>query len=119
MVKSIFVVIVVDGLFGHATAPASVYPGNPWSIGILGAHVIMGPETGRLYHVTFSGGDEETITVDGKTVRTRHYVTSGDRQANIWYDENDIPVKFSIVDEGNLVICTLASMSPPSVAQGR
>lgn len=108
---------VIDGVDGRVTAPASVYPGNPWSIAILRADPIMGPETGRLYEVTFKDDGEETITVGGKAVRARHYTASGERHAELWYDRDGIPVKFSIIDEGSLITCTLASVSPPGAAR--
>jgi hypothetical protein len=110
---------LIDGPAGRAEAPATVRPGNPWSIAIVRASLIIAPESGRLYQVRFEGGAEETTAAGIGTVRARHYVASGESRADLWYDANDIPVKFSIVDEGEHATCVLESAPSSGVAERR
>ncbi len=107
---------VIDGVDGRVEASPNVHTSNPWSIGIVGANVVMAAETGKLHDVRFTGGAEETTMVGEKAIPARHYAATGEHQPNLWYDRRDVPVKFSVVDGGRLVTCTLASVSTPSAS---
>ncbi len=85
---------VIDGAAGTVVGPAGVYPHNPWNIAILGARAIMSPKSGRLFPVTISGGRTEDVALAGTTTRTVSYRIDTDRRTWVWYDRDDIPVKF-------------------------
>lgn len=92
---------VIDGPRGRTDAPADLFPTNPWSIAITGARLLMGTETGRLLHVQFAEAPAQVLAVAGRRIETKHFVASGEQQAQLWYDSQGIPVKFTIVHDGD------------------
>ncbi len=86
--------VVIDGAAGRVVVPAGVYPHNPWNIGILAARAIMSPKSGRLFPAKISGGHAEDVERAGGISKTVTYRIDTDRSTWVWYDRNDVPVKF-------------------------
>ena len=86
--------LVIDGAAGRVVVPAGVYPQNPWNIGILGARAIMSPKSGRLFPAKISGGGAEDVERAGEILKTVAYRIDTDRSTWVWYDGDDVPVKF-------------------------
>ncbi len=88
--------LVIDGAAGRVVVPAGVYPQNPWNIGILGARAIMSPKSGRLFPAKISGGEAEDIEHAGQISKTVTYRIDTDRRTWVWYDRDNVPVKFTM-----------------------
>jgi hypothetical protein len=60
-----------------------------------------------------SGGESETVSLQGAAVATRHFTARGEQppemQHEIWLNDRDVPVKFRLVDGGATVDFILAS----------
>ena len=86
---------IVETPKGRVEAPGSVVPNNPWSMNILKAKLLLGTSTGNLYNVTASSGEEQTIKLGDRSVKTQYYKVSGDADYEIWFDDKGVPVKFT------------------------
>ncbi len=86
--------LVIDGTAGKVIVPAGVFPHNPWNIGILGARAIMSPKSGKLFPANISVGHTEDVEPAGESSDTVIYRIDTDRRTWVWYDRNDVPVRF-------------------------
>jgi hypothetical protein len=98
---------VIDGPAGHISAPATVYPSNPFDPGIVRATLVMDTGTGKLLHVTVTPGAEEMVATGGGSVKATRYAMTGDMQRDLWFDEAGRLLKFSFKNDGALVTFTL------------
>ena len=98
---------IIEGSKGRIEAPAGVHPTNPWSIGITRAPAVMAAETGTLPRVTATGGEERTVKLDGREVKARRFKITGDMELELWYDRNDVAVKFTYASGGDTIVFTL------------
>lgn len=103
---------VVTSPTGTAVAPANVKPSNPWAIKELGAAVMVSTKSGKIWDVDVSGGEEATVSVDGKPVSARHYhVVAGMQEDKweVWFDRAGVPVRFQSIESGEPIDFILAS----------
>ncbi|MEE8559428.1 MAG: DUF6134 family protein [Alphaproteobacteria bacterium] len=98
---------IIEGPQGRIEAPAGVHPSNPWSIGITRAGAVMAAETGRLPRVTVTGGEARTVKVGGREVKARRFRVTGDMELEIWFDRNDVAVRFAYASGGDRLVFTL------------
>jgi hypothetical protein len=47
-----------------------------------------------------SGGQRDTISVNGVSISARHFIVMGDKRQEVWFDKRDIPVMFRTVEDG-------------------
>jgi uncharacterized protein DUF6134 len=103
----------IAGPLGKAVAPPGVFPSNPWWIAMTEAKVVMAAETGRLRPVDFRRMGSEAVRTGGREVVAQHFTSgSGADRAELWYDPQNVPVKFSIVEDDATITLTLAG--PPN-----
>ena len=86
--------LVIDGATGRAVVPAGVYPHNPWTIAIMGARAIMSPKSGRLFPAKVSDVHDEEVDHAGELLKTTTFRLDTDRRTWVWFDQDDVPVKF-------------------------
>jgi hypothetical protein len=92
-----FVVNTAEGSFA---GPATTAPSEPWAVKRTGEQYIVHPSTGKLGNVQISGGDYETISVDGASVSVRHFAIDGENHEDVWLDDRGIPIMFRTVEDG-------------------
>jgi hypothetical protein len=92
-----FVVNATDGSFA---GPATTAPSDPWVLKRTGEGTMVYPDTGRIINVHISGGDYETVSVNGASVSARHFTVMGDKREDVWLDNREIPVMCRIVENG-------------------
>ena len=81
---------------GEYEAPDGIYTTNP--LFIEATHLI-GSKIGVLHDVVFDGGKIVTIDIEGTQFTTRHYTVTGTTSlTDLWYDEQDVLVKFIVRD---------------------
>ena len=104
---------VVTSPAGVVEAPGDVAPSDPWMLRDRGVATIVSAETGRIVPTRITGGEPETITLQGATVPTRHFTARGKKrqemQHEIWLNDRDVPVKFRILDGGAAIDFILTS----------
>jgi hypothetical protein len=57
-------------------------------------------DTGEIINVQVSGGDHGTVSVNGDSVSARHFIIEGVTRREVWLDNQGIPVKFRVVENG-------------------
>lgn len=86
---------LIEGPNGKTSAPADVFPANPWSIRFTKSTTLMNTEDGRIIRVTIRREPDQPISVKGRTVETQHFTVSGGGTGEVWYDQNNVPVQFT------------------------
>lgn len=97
---------------GTVTAPAYVRLANPWSRYAVEGETMLTPDRGRLEKVTLTDMEDEMIRIGSKMVHTKHFGVvrgPGPRRYEIWLDDKDVPVQFSLVSPANIITFTLKS----------
>jgi Domain of unknown function (DUF6134) len=97
---------------GTVVAPADVKMANPWSTRVLQGDALLTPDRGRLEHVRVDGGDEDPVSIEGKTVETKHYEIdrdNGHKHYEVWFDTAGVAVQFRIYNRNGVITFTLAS----------
>jgi hypothetical protein len=90
----------VNATAGSYAAPATIVPSDPWVLKRTGPEVVVSTSTGRMVNVQISGGDYDTISVNGTVVSARHFVVTGDKRQEVWLDNHEIPIMFRSVENG-------------------
>lgn len=73
--------------------------------------MVFMPDTGVVVKVRRSGGEETSITIDGTPRKVRRYqvdTVDGKERYQLWLDEYQTPVMFSIQDKEGTVKFILA-----------
>jgi hypothetical protein len=92
---------VVTSPDGTVTAPADVYPNNPWSCAFIRGTAIFAVNTGTVEPAQVTGGEPASLTIDGKSLQTRHYrIESARTHANVWLNQQCVPVRMDVVISG-------------------
>jgi Domain of unknown function (DUF6134) len=102
---------IVTGPGGNVVAPGTIRTSDPWSAGVPGGDLIFMTDTGVVARVHTDGGEQTSITIDGKTMRVRRYriVTADGRERyEVWLDDSRTPVMFDRMDGDGTVRFTLA-----------
>ena len=94
---------VIQSPLGTFSAPATVQPANPWSSNCLKSTTMMRVDNGKLEQVRVSGGSETAVEINGTSIPAQHYEIRGATRYVIWFDQNDIPVMFSVDDDSGKV----------------
>ncbi|MCZ6847496.1 MAG: DUF6134 family protein [Alphaproteobacteria bacterium] len=98
---------IIEGLDGRIEAPAAVHPPNPWSITITEKTLLLATASGKLLKVKATPVGEETIELPDRKVKARRFKVTGDMDLDLWYDENDVMVRFTYAADGENVMFTL------------
>ena len=100
---------VVTSPTGVIEAPADVVPSDPWLLKDLGVGTVVSIETGRIIPTQVSGGEPAMVSLQGVMVATRHFVALGERQQEIWLNDQGVPVMFRSVENGTPIDFILTS----------
>jgi len=98
---------IIEGLDSRVEAPAAIHPSNPWSITITEKTLLLATASGKLLKVKATPAGEETIELADRKVKARRFKVTGDMDLDLWYDENDVMVRFTYADGGDNVVFTL------------
>ena len=82
---------VVNATAGSFAGPATIAPSDPWVLKRTGEETVVFTDTGRITNMHISGGDYDTVSVNGASVSARHFVVMGDRRQEVWLDNRQIP----------------------------
>jgi hypothetical protein len=94
---------------GVLTAPAQVYPSNPWSPFLLHSGIIMSTKTGRLVPAVVKDMGEVTVTLDGRAMRVRQWSVDDDKHQTVWIDGRGVIVGFETQEKGQTIAFVLKS----------
>ncbi|HXP72736.1 MAG TPA: DUF6134 family protein [Stellaceae bacterium] len=91
---------MVNATAGSFAAPGTISPSDPWVLKRTGEEVVVSTSTGKIVNVQISGGDYDTISMNGTSVSARHFIVSGDKRQEVWLDSREIPIMFRTVEDG-------------------
>jgi hypothetical protein len=91
---------LVNATTGSFAGPATIAPSDPWVLKRTGEGTVVFTDTGRIIAVHISGGDYETISINGIPVSARHFVVLGDKRQDVWLDNQAMPIMFRVVEKG-------------------
>jgi hypothetical protein len=94
---------VVNATAGASSGPAAISPSDPWVLQHTGVATVVFTDTGRIIDLHISGGDYETVTVNGIPISARHFVVMGDKQQDVWLDHREIPIMFRTIEDGTAI----------------
>lgn len=100
---------IVTSPAGVLEGPADIAPSDPWVLRGLGVGIVVSTKTGRIIPTRVTGGEAATISLQGVTVATRHFMARGERQQEIWMNDRDVPVMFRSVENGTAIDFILTS----------
>jgi hypothetical protein len=103
---------VVNATSGSFAGPATTAPSDPWVLQHIGEGTLVYPSTGKIIGAQVSGGDYETISVNGASLSARHFAVMGDNREDVWLDNLGIPVMFSTVEDSTTIKFVLESAKP-------
>jgi len=111
---------MVNATTGSYAGPATMLPSDPWLLKRTGDQIVVSTSTGRMVNVEVSGGDYDTVPMNGASVTARHFVVNGDKRQEVWLDNREIPIMFRTVENGTPIDFVLqngtASAGTTSVA---
>ena len=91
---------VVNGTGGSSAGPADISPTDPWLLKHTGDETVVFTDTGRIYNVHISGGDLDTVSMNGAPVVARHFIVMGVRRQEVWLNDREIPIRFRVIEDG-------------------
>lgn len=100
---------VVTSPSGVVEAPADVAPSDPWVLKQIGSGTVVSIKTGRIIPTCVTGGEATMISLQGVMVATHHFMAHGERQQEIWLNDQDVPVMFRSVESGTPIDFVLTS----------
>jgi hypothetical protein len=110
---------VVNATAGSFASPATIAPSAPWVLKRTGEQTVVFTDTGRITNIYISGGDYDTISVNGASVSARHFVVMGDKRQEVWLDNREIPVMFRTIGNGTPIDFMLQNMTAAPVPDAR
>ncbi len=91
---------VVNATAGSSTGPSAIAPSDPWVLQHTGEATVVFTDTGRIIDLHISGGNHETVSVNGVSMSARHFIVTGDKRQEVWLDNRKIPVMFRTIENG-------------------
>jgi hypothetical protein len=110
---------VVNATTGSFAGPATIAPSDPWVLKRTGEQTVVFTDTGRITNMYISGGDYDTISVNGASVSARHFVVMGDKRQEVWLDNREIPVMFRTIENGTPIDFMLQNTAAAPVPDAR
>jgi hypothetical protein len=94
---------------GVLTAPAQVYPSNPWSPFLLHSGTVMSTKTGRLVPTVVTDMGEVDVTLDGRAMRVHQWFIDDEKHQVVWVDGRGVIVGFETQEKGQTIAFVLKS----------
>ncbi len=94
-------VFLIESPRGTETAPAGIYPSDPWAAGKPEPKVMMSTKSGKVFQVKASANAPAKVSLYGSEVAVRHYEFQTDKHQEVWVDRHGIPVRFRTVEKGD------------------
>ena len=75
----------------------------------IGSGTVVSIKTGRIIPTRVTGGEQLMLPLQGVMVTTRHFMARGEREQEIWLNDQDVPVMFRSVESGTPIDFILTS----------
>src|SRR5262249_43818477 len=81
-----------------------IIPATLWNPELVKRSQMLDPKEGEVVPLTVTDQGPVELTIDGKTVKARHYVLKGKFTQDVWYDQQGRLVQSSLVAPDNSLI---------------
>jgi Domain of unknown function (DUF6134) len=86
------------------TVDKNIMPATLWNHEVVKRTQVLDPKDGEVVPITVTDQGVEDLTIDGRTIKARHYVLKGKFPQDVWYDEKGRLVQSSLVAPDGSVI---------------
>jgi hypothetical protein len=87
-----------------STVDKNIMPATLWNHEVVKRTQVLDPKEGEVVPITVADQGMDELTIDGRTVKARHYVLKGKFPQDVWYDEKGRLVQSSLVAPDGSVI---------------
>ena len=87
-----------------STVDKNIIPATLWNPEVVKRSQVLDPKDGEVVPITVTEQGLEDLTIDGRTIKARHYILKSKFQQDVWYDEKGRLVQSSLVAPDNSVI---------------
>ena len=94
----------VDADGKTSTVDKNIIPATLWNPEVVKRSQVLDPKDGEVVPITVTDQGMDEVTIDGRTVKARHYVLKGKFPQDVWYDEKGRLVQSSLVAPDGSVI---------------
>ena len=95
--------VIIDGPNGRSEAPLTVVPNHPWNHDLISRRLLLDPIDGKVLQVDVTDAGEEAIELDGRRIKARKYLVSGDLELELWYDSGGAWLRWRMQEERGAV----------------
>ncbi len=96
--------IIVQGAGQEKKIPATMIPVNLWNAAVLGLNAALNPRDGSVVTVKVADQGEDSLLVQGRPTRARHYVVTTTFSQDAWYDQDRRLVEVTLkASDGSLI----------------
>jgi uncharacterized protein DUF6134 len=94
----------VDADGKTTTVDKNIIPATLWNPEVVKRTQVLDPKDGEVVPMTVTDQGMDELTIDGRTVKARHYVLKSKFPQDVWYDEKGRLVQSSLVAPDGSVI---------------
>jgi hypothetical protein len=87
-----------------STVDKNIIPATLWNHEVVKRSQVLDPKDGAVLPITVTDQGLDELTIDGRTVKARHYVLKSKFPQDVWYDEKGRLVQSSLVAPDGSVI---------------
>ena len=87
-----------------STVDKNIIPATLWNPEVVKRSQVLDPKDGEIVPITVTEQGVEDLTVEGRTIKARHYILKSKFQQDVWYDEKGRLVQSSLVAPDGSVI---------------
>jgi len=87
-----------------STVDKNIIPATLWNPEVVKRSQVLDPKDGEVVPITVTDQGMDELTIDGRTVKARHYVLKGKFPQDVWYDQQGRLVQSSLVAPDGSVI---------------
>lgn len=99
--------IKVDGQAPVLTDP-NIVPNSFWNPELLGRPIMLDMQDGQIMPLSVRDGGDEELTINERTIKTRHYTVISRYSQDLWYDDNARLVQARLVaSDGSTIVYRL------------
>jgi len=94
----------VDADGKTSTVDKNIIPATLWNPEVVKRTQVLDPKDGEVVPITVTDKGLEDVTIEGRTIKARHYVLKGKFPQDVWYDQQGRLVQSSLVAPDGSVI---------------
>jgi len=87
-----------------STVDKNIMPSTLWNHEVVKRTQVLDPKEGEVVPITVTDQGVEDLSIEGRSIKARHYILKSKFQQDVWYDEKGRLVQSSLVAPDGSVI---------------